>query len=331
MFYRVRLRQQWSVPVELGVILSLVIGLFAISFSPIFIRLSEGEISPYSTIFNRFWIATVALGLWNGISAKRPQPPVNSSVKQPVHSIQTLGLLLTLGTLLSISLMLWAWSLTQTSVANSAIIHSLTPIFTALWGWLFLRRQIDRKFILGMAIAVGGTLVIGLDDLSHTESRFLGDLAALLSASLLGAYPLVVEQLKTRISSNEIIKGCSIVGMLVTMPVVFISGEQLFPHTVHGWFSVISLAVICQIIGLGLEAASLKRFSAEFISTCHLVTPILGSIAAWAIFEEVLSTDNWIGFTCVLLGIYASLQSHTAVKPQDTVESLPLDEQFAIE
>ena len=325
MFYRVRLRQQWSTPVELGVILSLIIGLVAISFSPIFIRLSEGEISPYSTIFNRFWIATVALGLWNGISTKRPQDSVYFFKKQSVYSLKVLGLLLGLGSLLSTSLMLWAWSLTQTSVANSAIIHSLTPIFTALWGWLFLKRQIDRKFILGMAIAVGGTLVIGFDDFSHSQSSFKGDLAALLSASLLGGYPLIVEQLKSQISPKEIIKGCSIVGMLVALPVVILTGEQLFPQTIHGWFAVISLAVICQIIGLGLEAISLQRFSAEFISTCHLVTPILGSIAAWVIFEEVLTSDNWIGFTCVLVGIYVTLKSHSAVKPQDAVELLPLD------
>ncbi|WP_413160981.1 DMT family transporter [Capilliphycus salinus ALCB114379] len=325
MFYRVRLRQQWSAPVELGVILSLVIGLVAISFSPIFIRLSEGEISPYSTIFNRFWIATVALGLWNGISTKRPEDSVSFLKKQPVYSVQTLGLLLGLGTLLSTSLIVWAWSLTETSVANSAIIHSLTPIFTALWGWLFLKRQIDGKFLMGMAIAVGGTLVIGFHDLSHSDSRIQGDLAALFSALLLGGYPLIVEQLKSRISPKEIIKGCSIVGMLITLPVVILTGEQLFPHTIHGWFAVISLAVICQIIGLGLEAVSLKRFSPEFISTCHLVTPILGSIAAWGIFGEILSPDNWIGFTCVLLGIYVTLLSRSAVKPQDAVNPLPLD------
>ncbi|MEB3278197.1 MAG: DMT family transporter [Lyngbya sp.] len=325
MFYRVRLRQQWSTPVELGVILSLVIGLVAISFSPIFIRLSEGEISPYSTIFNRFWIATVALGLWNGISAKRPQDSVSFLKKQPVYSVQTLGLLLGLGSLLSVSLMLWAWSLTKTSVANSAIIHSLTPIFTALWAWLFLKKQIDGKFLQGMAIAVGGTLVIGFDDLSHTQSGLQGDFAALLSGLLLGGYPLMVEQLKTQISSQEIIKGCSIAGMLVALPVVLLSGEQLFPHTIHGWFSVVSLAVICQIIGLGLGAAALKRFSAEFISTCHLLTPILSSIAAWGIFGEILTADNWIGFTCVLLGIYVTLLSRSAVKPQDAVNPLPLD------
>ncbi len=124
MFDRVRLQQQWSAPVGLGVILSLVIGLVAISFSPIFIRLSEGEISPYSTIFNRFWIATAVLGLWNALIATRPQKSVVSSFQKPVYSLEIIGLMSGMGSLLSISLMLWAWSLTETSVANSAIIHS---------------------------------------------------------------------------------------------------------------------------------------------------------------------------------------------------------------
>lgn len=41
-------------------IASLVLSLVALSFSPILIRLSEGEIGPNATIFNRFWISTVA-------------------------------------------------------------------------------------------------------------------------------------------------------------------------------------------------------------------------------------------------------------------------------
>ncbi len=173
-----------------------------------------------------------------------------------------------------------------------------------------------------MAIAVGGTLGMGLDDFSQNETASKGDLAALLSALLLGGYPLIVERLKSKITSKEIIQGSSIVGLLVALPVVLVQGEQLFPHSIHGWFSVLSLAVICQIIGLGLSAISLQRFSAEFISTCHLLTPILSSIAAWGIFGEILSLDNWIAFTCVLFGIYITLLSRSAIKPQENLNSL---------
>ncbi|MEL7034430.1 MAG: DMT family transporter [Cyanobacteria bacterium J06592_8] len=326
MLYRIGLRQQWSAPVEMGVILSLIISLVAISFSPIFIRLSEGELSPYSTIFNRFWIATVAISLWNWTSAiLRPQPVPLPKRKPTSYSFKAIALLLSLGTLLSISLMLWAWSLTQTSVANSAIIHSLTPIFTALWGWLFLRRRIDQKFLIGMAIAVGGTLVIGFHDLFDTGSHLQGDLGALLSAALLGAYPWIVEQLKIKMSSKEIVQACSLVGMVVALPVVLLHGDRLLPDSIEAWFSVLCLAIICQIIGLGLGAKALKRFSAEFISTCHLLTPVLSSISAWIIFGEILSVDNWIGFSCVLGGIYITVLSRSAVKPQETVNSLALE------
>lgn len=41
--------------------------LVIIAFLPILLKVSEYEIGPDATIFNRFWIATVILGLWNGV------------------------------------------------------------------------------------------------------------------------------------------------------------------------------------------------------------------------------------------------------------------------
>ncbi len=326
--------RSWGIPssvsqmftaVEIRIILALVVGLVATSFSPIFIRFSQGELSPDATIFNRFWIASIALGLWSGISRRRGQPR-NIQPLQPRPSlIRTVGLLFLMGSLLSSALILWAWSLSQTSVASSAIIHSIAPVFTAFWGWLFLKRRFDKNFILGMVIAVGGTLMIGIHDIFQTGDELQGDLITLLSTILLGAYPLVEERLKMQLSAQSIVLGSSLVGMLVVLPVVLLSDHQLLPNTINGWCSVISLASVCQIIGLGLLAYCLNRFSAEFISVCHLLTPILSSVAAWIIFGEIISFDSAIGFTCVLVGIYFTLSSESTVKQQDALNCSRLE------
>jgi len=42
----------------------------------------------------------------------------------------SIGMLIADGFLLSMALISWAWSLTQTSIANSSVMHNLTPIFT---------------------------------------------------------------------------------------------------------------------------------------------------------------------------------------------------------
>ncbi|MGB3531929.1 MAG: DMT family transporter [Microcoleaceae cyanobacterium] len=309
---------QWLAEVEFRVVIALVIGLVAISFSPIFVRLSQGELSPYATIFNRFWIASVTLGLWNGVSAIRTSKPIIPPLQQQPNFMRTMGLLLLMGTLLSTALILWAWSLTETSIANSSVIHSLAPMFTAFWGWLFLKRQFDRHFITGMMIAVGGTLIIGIHDMFNGGGQLQGDLVTLVSTILLGGYPLIEEHLKTQLTSQAIVKGSSIVGMGVALPIVLMGDYQLLPSSIHGWCSVISLAVVCQIIGVGLLAYCLNRFSAEFISICHLLTPIFSSVAAWIIFGEILGLDIWVGFSCVLVGIYFTLSSHSTIKKTDS-------------
>lgn len=323
MFYRVGLRSQWSTAVEFRVIIALVVGLVATSFSPIFIRLSQADLSPDATIFNRFWIASLALALWNGLSGMRRQQRSRHALWQRPNWLQIVGLLFLMGSLLSTALILWAWSLNQTSVASSAIIHSIAPVFTAFWGWLFLRRQFDKNFLIGMVIAVGGTLIIGIHDIFQTGEALQGDLMTLLSTILLGAYPLVEEKLKMQLSARDIVQGSSLVGIVVVLPVVLFSDHQILPHTIKGWFSVISLASVCQIIGLGLLAYCLNRFSAEFISICHLLTPIFSAITAWVVFDEILSFDCAIGFIFVLLGIYFTLSSPSTVKQQDAV-SVPL-------
>ena len=55
-----RLLQQLDNTSAVGAITALSIGLIAISFAANFIKLSEDELSPNSTIFNRLWIASVA-------------------------------------------------------------------------------------------------------------------------------------------------------------------------------------------------------------------------------------------------------------------------------
>ena len=57
--------------------LSLLLGVFILSFAAIFTRLAENELSPSATIFNRYYIATVVLFVWQAVQSRinnSPQP-----------------------------------------------------------------------------------------------------------------------------------------------------------------------------------------------------------------------------------------------------------------
>lgn len=158
-----------------GAIASLSIGLIAISFAANFIKLSEYELSPNSTIFNRLWIASVVLGLWKGLMTIRDQRSQYKFRQPKSYTPQDLGLLLGFGAFFALSQLLWAWSLTETSVAISTVLHNLTPVFTSLGAWLLFGRHYDRKFGVGMVIAIAGVIAIGLEDLQIASGKNIGD------------------------------------------------------------------------------------------------------------------------------------------------------------
>lgn len=293
---------------------ALIGSIVCMSFSPIFIRLTEMDIGPNATAFSRFWIAAVAFGLLNILSRdeKKDTPPDS----EKPHLAQKAWLLIADGALLSMGLIFWTWSLTQTSVANSSIIHNLIPIFTILGGWLVLRQNFDRRFLIGMLVAIAGATLLEIDNLfSLSISQQLnGDLAALLSAVFFGAHPLIAERLRANFNSVTIMTWSSTTSSLLVLPVAIIAGEQLFPSSVTGWCSAIALALVGQILGIGLWTYSLKKLSSGFASLVGLVAPALSAIEGWAFLSEKIGLLTGVSFFVILIGMYLAISSTSAIK-----------------
>ncbi len=222
----------------------LTIAVIALAFSPIFTKLSEIELSPTATIFNRLWIATIITGCWQlrKTESKFKQiPPEVASFekKQPV-------LLILASLCATFSAVLWAISLTQTSIASSTVLRSLTPLFISLGAWLILKQSFDRQFILGMILSTIGGMAIGWDDLQLGTAHLLGDGMALFSAALHGANILIVGYLRDRdCTTDKVLFWRCACGTLMVLPVVCLTDTQILPISWSGWLIIIALAVIC--------------------------------------------------------------------------------------
>ncbi|MDY7007241.1 MAG: DMT family transporter [Cyanobacteriota bacterium] len=310
----VRLKPILSLPIDS--LAALIGSMICLSLTPIFIRLSEQEIGPNATIFNRFWIAAVAFGLLSALLSVRHRKQDTQSAEQKPHPFSGARLLIVDGVLLSMGLIFWAWSLTQTSVANSSTIHNLVPIFTILGGWLALGQTFDRRFLLGMVVAVVGSVLLEADKLLslRIDQQLLGDFAALLSAVFFGIHPLIIQQLRTKLNSISIMTGSSIASALLLLPIAILAEDQLFPSSVTGWFTVIALALFGQILGIGLWTYCLKKLSAGFASLLALLIPSLSAIEGWVIFSENLNFLTMVSIIVILLGMYLAISSKSTLK-----------------
>ena len=294
---------------------AIIVTLSIVSILPILFSVSESSISPNATVFNRFWIATLVLGLWNGRSLLKKQALQNSPPIKQLPDIHNLLLLLILAIIFVGFQLLWACSLTKTSVANSEVLHSLTPLFTTLIGWSLLGQKFDRVFLTGIAIALAGSIGLAANDFSIAVEKLGGDGLALLSAMFWAGYLLVLEKLQTQLSIMTIITGNCLLGTLFLLPILLVTRDEPFPHSFGGWLIAIILGLTVILIQ-GLIAYSLKRLSSGLVAAILLLNPILTAILAWIIFSETLNLLNWLAFAIVLLGIYLTTLSKYGIKTQ---------------
>lgn len=285
---------------SLGILLTAVV---ALAFSPIFTKLSEIEISPTATIFNRLWIATLIMSGWQLI--KTPLELTASEFPKFNFDYKKQGLLILASIFATTSSVLWAISFTQTSVASSTVLRSLTPLFVSFGAWLILKQQFNRQFVLGMILSILGGMIIGWDDLQLGTDRLMGDGIALLSAALHGANLLTVGYLRDRdcATTTVLFWRCGL-GALIVLPIVLLTDTSLLPTSLQGWLVVIALAVVCQTFGQGLLVFSLKQFSSSFVGIFALLKPIFTALLAWLIFSEKLNISSAIAVIFILTGIY---------------------------
>jgi drug/metabolite transporter (DMT)-like permease len=310
--------------------LALLIALLAIGLAPIFVRFSLAEIGATATVFNRFWIATVIFGIWNGSRAMRSNQSDDENLplaSNQQYTLKNLSLLLLAGILFAAIQLLWSWSLTQTSVASSVtILHGLRPLLTTLGGWIVFKNRYDSRFLIGMSVAILGSILIGINDFADSIDKLQGDLLSALSATFSALELLIMERLLTQFRTDILLFWCCIISSATIFIVLTVTNNNLFPVSSQGWGSVIALALLSQVLGQGLITYSLNYLSSGVIAVTMLLDPIISALLAWVILSERVSLWSVISCCIVLIGIYFSLSSKHAVKDDlvDVINAEPL-------
>ena len=291
-------KTNWLGAIALGV------ALLGIATASILIAIASTEMTPNAITCDRLLIATIVFSIWNTFQLSDEE-----EIERSTYTARAIFLLLIAGISFAISLALWAWSLTQTSIANSTLLNNMMPIFTTLGGWLVFRQQFSRRFLIGMAIAVLGAVAIGIEDLHVADSNLLGDTAALTAAAFSALSILTIEQLRVQFSTSVIMQWTSLAGGLFLLPLVFLTEGQLLPASNTSWLAIIGLGLVSQAVGQGLLTYSLAKFSSGFVAVSMLAIPVIAAILALAIFSEQLSLFNWLAFAVVLCGIYLAISA----------------------
>ena len=293
----------WIAPIALS------IALLGIATASILIAIASTELSANAITCDRLLIAAIAFITWNTFKSANDDNLEETSVSKPQYTVRAIGLLLIAGISFAVSLSLWAWSLTQTSIANSTLLNNMMPIFTTIGGWLIFRKQFSARFLMGMAVAILGAVAIGIEDLHVADSSIVGDGAALMAAVFSAISILTIEQLRVQFSTAIVMQWTSLAGGLFLLPLALLQEGQLLPTSSTIWLAIIALGLISQAVGQGLLTYSPAKFPSSFVAVSMLAIPVIAAVLALIIFSEQLSLFNWLAFAVVLSGIYLAISA----------------------
>lgn len=305
---------------------ALFFALIPISLAPALTKLSEHEIGPNAVAFHRSWIAAVVFALLSARDATRARKvPSDVMVPEAIASLvpviekqpmtkKEVGLLLVTGTAATASLLLWTWSLSETSVANVALLSNLNPIFVGVAGYFLFGQKFDRRFVIGLVLALAGAAAFELSEAQFSADQLQGDALAFISAVFIATYLILIEKLQGRFSTSTIMMWRCGITTIFLLPLLPFIEDRLLPQTQNGWLLIIFQALFCQVLGQGLLAYSLSKLSSGVVAITLLLEPIIASIFAWFIFGEQITLADWICFVVVLGGVYLAQSSKAAVK-----------------
>ena len=277
--------------------LILFLGVLAVSFAAIFIRLAEAP---------PLVIATYRLGIASLVLIPFLIPRSKETFRK--LSKNDILLLFLSSLFLALHFALWITSLSYTTIASSVILVTANPLFVAIISYFLWRERLTWLMILGILIALIGALFIAQGGFSLSPEALLGDSLALLAAFCMGSYLVIGRQLRMRIDLGSYLAIICTCSALILLTATLIAGYSLIGYSSTTYIMLILLAVVPQLIGHSSLNLAVRLIPATFVAVAILGEPVGATALGYFILGEVPTVVEIVGGMLILGGIFMVLR-----------------------
>jgi drug/metabolite transporter (DMT)-like permease len=289
--------------------LVLLLGIFAVASSSLLIRFAQREV-------DSLVIAAYRMALSGLILLPFAIPRYSAELRRLGRAEFWLAALS--GLLLALHFATWILSLEYTTVASSVVLVTTNPLWVALLAPIFLKEKLTPAIVIGMLLALTGSIVVGMSDscvrvagglqcppLSEfvQGDAFWGDLLALIGAWTGAGYILIGRRLRQGLSLTAYIFLVYGIAGIILVTMVAFSGLQVFGFSPQTYVYLLLLALLPQLLGHSSFNWALAHLPASYVSIALLGEPVSSTILAYFILAEVPSGFKLIGAALILLGI----------------------------
>jgi drug/metabolite transporter (DMT)-like permease len=272
---------------------ALVIGLFSIGFSALFVRWAEAPGAV--TSFYRMAVATAVMAapFWRHWRRRGYQ------LSRPGVVLAAAGGLLFAG-----DLILWATGITLSGATIPTLMANTAPLWVGLGSLLIFRERQGPLFWVGLALAMAGAALILGRDLAGVAGIGLGSLMGLGAAVFYGSYYLVTQRGRGYLSTLAYFWITCAFASLALLVANFLLGYPLTGYSATTYLNFLAQGVIVQVAGwLAINYAQ-GYLPAAVVAPTLLGQPVVTAVLAVWLLDEQFTIWHLLGGAAVLAGVY---------------------------
>ncbi|MBE6632130.1 MAG: DMT family transporter [Ruminococcaceae bacterium] len=216
------------------------------------------------------------------------------------------------------------YGLKYTTTSFTGIISSMSPIFTAVMGIIFLKEKPNLKQWLCITLTIIGVLMVSLG--SENGENTLAGCICLLAAYFLGSfYSVFVRKLSKKFSPMELTYVMFAVGFVFFLGMAFVThSKETVPMVISAIgntefiIAVLYLGIAASIVAYMLANYSLSRLPVTRSTIFSCFSTIVSVASGVVIMKDPFTVTSAIAFVLILFGVFGV--NHFAAKKTDAIE-----------
>jgi drug/metabolite transporter (DMT)-like permease len=279
-----------TIKTPLKAYLFLLLGVFCIGWSAIFVKLAHAP-ALTSGFYRYFFSFLGLLPIW-----------IYKKIKIP--NLKTLKWIIFGGLLFVLDMSLWNLSILLTTASVSTLLANNASVFVGLGSLIFFKQYLSKTYWIGLFVAMIGVFLVAGRDFIQNPNVGTGHLMAIGAAVFYAGYMLITQQVREKIDTVNFM-GWSLLSCLVfSYFTCWIQDLPMLHFDNQTWLAFIASGLICHLVGWLSINYALGFIPAAIVSPTLLIQPVLTSIISFFLLNEILRTEQIVGGFIVIFGVY---------------------------
>ncbi|MCP4023791.1 MAG: DMT family transporter [Desulfobacteraceae bacterium] len=288
-------------------VLILLAGAFIISFSSVFVKLSN--VPPTVSAFYRVFFGSLFLIAGSFMKKEFKNKGIQKNI---------LGVVC--GLLFALDLFAWHWSIQYIGPGLATILGNFQVFVLSIVGFLVFKERIRLVFVMAVPLAFFGLfLVIGMDISQLSPDYIKGIWLGLATAGFYSGFLLLLRKLqadKNDFSLFYYLMLASVSSCIILGARVFFSGQSFAIPDMTTFVSLLVLGVLNQGIAWVMISNALPLVRASHAGLILLLQPSLSFVWDVLFFDRPTGLTGWGGVIVVIAAIYMGMSGNNK-EPQE--------------